>query len=176
MNPLKIVKTTPRALAVIHRILQDKGWTISTAESLTAGLISGALASKSGSSAYLRGGISAYTLDAKVNLLGVNRATAEMCDCVSEVVACEMVWGAQAQFGTECVIAVTGYADAVPAPYARLPFVHWAVLCDQTLHSGLFKPGWGQATTRNAIRRATVNITLCVLANHLLELERNAAE
>lgn len=147
-----------RALRQIHKALTAKGWGVATGESLTAGLISGALASQSGSSAYLRGGVAAYTLDAKVNLLGVDRELAASCNCVSNEVAIQMVLGVQKAFGVECAIAVTGYAE--PFQSVR-PHAFYAILCKGAMATGIVNGG---LMGRNAMRKKVVEVTLCELA------------
>jgi|SRR3989344_1783157 len=155
--------STSSTLQVIHKILTQKNWTISTAESLTAGWISATLASQSGSSAYLRGGVTAYTLDAKVALLGVDRDMAIKCNCVSSETALQMALGARKVFGTECVIAVTGYAEKPVTPYEG-PFVHYVVLCRDKTVVGVVQGGF---RSRNQVRRLVVNVTLRVLVDVL---------
>ncbi|HLU32147.1 MAG TPA: CinA family nicotinamide mononucleotide deamidase-related protein, partial [Acidimicrobiia bacterium] len=57
--------------AVIARELRRRGWTIGTAESVTAGMVAGRLTTLPGSSEYFRGGIVPYAADLKDSLLGV---------------------------------------------------------------------------------------------------------
>lgn len=139
----------------LHALLIKKKLTIATAESLTAGMIAAELASLSGSSAYLRGGVVAYNLDAKVSLLGVDRAMAEACNCVSAAMALQMAQGARKQFGTDCAIAVTGYAE----PHAGgEPFAHYVLLYkDQEVVSGIILGG---DRSRNRMRRLVTNAVI----------------
>ena len=102
---------------------------IATAESVTAGGIANTIASVSGSSAYLAGGVVAYNLRQKVNLLGVDHDNAVGCDCVDARVAREMASGVQALFGTDVGVSITGYAGPYEAdgititePYAWVGF------------------------------------------------------
>jgi nicotinamide-nucleotide amidase len=99
-------------------MLTRSGERIAAAESLTAGHVQSSIASVSGASRYFMGGITAYHIDGKVGLLGVDRIEAERSDCVSGEVARQMARGAQRAFGTEVGIGTTGYADGVDAPYA----------------------------------------------------------
>lgn len=148
-------------LEVIHNILTQKGWTIATAESMTAGLIVSTLASQSGSSAYLQGGIVAYTLDAKVKLLLVDRDVAAACNCVSPDVALHMALGIKYQFGTTCGIAVTGYAEPYKGEEAH---AYYVVFCGDTFATGtVVEPG----LSRNEMREEVVRHTLQELASLL---------
>lgn len=104
-----------------HRVgfmLGRSGERIAAAESLTAGNVQSSIASVSGASQYFMGGITAYHIDGKVNLLGVDRVEAERSDCVSAEIARQMARGAQRVFVTEVGIGTTGYADGVDVPYA----------------------------------------------------------
>lgn len=60
-----------------------------------------------------KGGITAYTLQEKVNLLKVDEKEAEKCDCVSNDISSEMTVHVAELFKTEWDIAVTGYATPV---------------------------------------------------------------
>ena len=117
------------ALDIIHRIAIKHGLTTVTAESLTCGLVAAALVMKSGCSAYHQGGIAAYNIDMKVDILGVDRALAEECNCVSNAVAQQMADGASRISGADCVIATTGYAEPWPEGGIDKPYAHYVVLC-----------------------------------------------
>ena len=99
-------------------LLIRAGSRIAAAESLTAGHVQSSIAAVSGASNYFRGGITAYHLEEKVRLLGVDRAEAERSDCVSAEVARQMARGAQRTFATDVAISTTGYADGVDVPFA----------------------------------------------------------
>ena len=86
------------------------GWTISTAESCTGGLISKAITDAPGSSAYMMGSAVTYSNQAKMKLLGVNPETLEKFGAVSEQTALEMAQGCAKLFGTDCAISTTGIA------------------------------------------------------------------
>ena len=70
------------------------GRRIATAESCTAGLLSARLTERPGSSAYVMGGVVAYSNEAKVELLGVDPALIDRHGAVSEPVAEAMAEGA----------------------------------------------------------------------------------
>ena len=84
---------------------------LSVAESLTSGNLQAAISSISGASDFYEGGVTAYSIDQKVNLLGVDRLTAEKVDCVSQDVADQMALGVSRLFKTDYGISTTGYAD-----------------------------------------------------------------
>jgi nicotinamide-nucleotide amidase len=114
---------TERLAQRLGVLLIRAGKRIAAAESLTAGHVQMSIAAVSGSSRYFIGGITAYQLDGKVGLLGVDRVEAERADCVSAEVARQMARGAQRVFGTEVGIGTTGYADGVDMPFAYLAVV-----------------------------------------------------
>lgn len=101
--------------------------TLAAAESLTAGHVQAAIAAVSGASGYFLGGLTAYTLEQKVKLLGVNRAHARSVACVSQRVAVEMAAGAAEKFGADLAVATTGYAEPSPADGVRTPHAWWAI-------------------------------------------------
>ena len=89
-----------------------RGRSIAVAESLTAGNLQALIAAVSGASRYFLGGVTAYNIEQKVQLLGVDRATAEPVNCVSEAVARQMAAGIRALTGADVGVATTGYAEA----------------------------------------------------------------
>jgi PncC family amidohydrolase len=99
-----------RLEAQLGDILKAKQWTICTAESCTGGLIAHRLTNISGSSAYVLGGVVAYSNSIKQSLLHVRQGTLIAYGAVSEQVAGEMATGARAAFGATFAISVTGIA------------------------------------------------------------------
>ena len=86
------------------------GRRIATAESCTAGLLAARLTERPGSSAYVMGGVVAYSNEAKVELLGVDSALIERHGAVSEPVAEAMAEGALSRFDADTAISITGIA------------------------------------------------------------------
>jgi nicotinamide-nucleotide amidase len=86
------------------------GRTIATAESCTAGMVAARLTERPGSSDYVAGGVVSYSNDAKVELLGVDRALIDAHGAVSEPVAEAMAAGALQRFGADTAVAITGIA------------------------------------------------------------------
>lgn len=108
-------------------LIQDPHWTLAVAESLTAGHVQAMLSSVSGSSAYFLGGMTAYSLEQKSKLLGVDRRAAELVNSVSAEVARQMALGVLKLFGSDWSIATTGYAEPAVDPGVAVPFAWWAV-------------------------------------------------
>lgn len=86
------------------------GRTVATAESCTAGLLAARLTERPGASAYVAGGVVAYSNEAKAELLGVDPELIARHGAVSEPVARAMAAGALARFGADAAVAVTGIA------------------------------------------------------------------
>lgn len=99
---------------VIHRMLKERGWTIGTAESATAGLVASRITSVPGSSAVFRGSIGAYAADIKVSVLGVPEEVIAEHGVVSEETALAMARGARDVLGVDVAVAVTGSAGPDP--------------------------------------------------------------
>jgi nicotinamide-nucleotide amidase len=86
------------------------GRTIAVAESCTGGLLAARLTERAGSSACFVGGVVAYSNEAKVDLVGVDRALIERVGAVSTEVAEALAEGAVERFGADFGIGVTGIA------------------------------------------------------------------
>lgn len=108
-------------------LLRKPRLTLAAAESLTAGHVQARIAAAAGASNYFLGGITAYSLEQKVNHLGVNRAHARKVDCVSQRVAIEMALGACTLFRADLGVATTGYAEPDPKAGVKAPKAWWAV-------------------------------------------------
>ncbi|MEL6345337.1 MAG: CinA family protein [Myxococcota bacterium] len=117
--------STDKGAVRLGALLRDAGWTVAVAESLTAGRLQASIGAVSGASAYFLGGMTTYTIDQKVNLLGVDREHAASVDCVSPKVAREMVMGVRKRFGADVSAATTGYAE--PPKPGRDPMAHIAI-------------------------------------------------
>ncbi|MDE0573363.1 CinA family protein [Demequina sp. B12] len=91
-----------------------RGLTLAAAESLTGGLVSDAIVAIPGASRVFRGGIVAYTIEAKASLLGVPLDLIERSGVVSEDVACAMARGAVRVCDASIAVATTGAAGPEP--------------------------------------------------------------
>ncbi|MBO4217573.1 MAG: CinA family protein [Clostridia bacterium] len=91
-------------------VLTEKNMTVSTAESCTGGLISGAITSVPGSSAVFGYGFVTYANDAKRRLTGVKPATLKKFGAVSSQTAFEMAVGARLTARSDYAVAATGIA------------------------------------------------------------------
>jgi nicotinamide-nucleotide amidase len=99
---------------IVHRLLIERGWSIATAESATAGLVASRLTSVPGSSATFRGSIGAYAADIKTSLLGVPEALMREKGIVSQETAMAMARGVRRLLDAEVAVAVTGSAGPDP--------------------------------------------------------------
>lgn len=84
--------------------------TLATAESCSGGLIAHRITNVAGVSTLYKGGVVAYSNEAKVALLGVDAAMIASQGAVSEEVAREMAEGARKRFGADVAVGVTGIA------------------------------------------------------------------
>lgn len=94
----------------LGKILSEKGYTIAVAESCTGGLLAQRIVSVAGASDYFTGSITAYSNDAKANLLNVKKETLINFGAVSEETAIEMAENVAKLFHTNLAISTTGIA------------------------------------------------------------------
>ena len=95
---------------IVGELLQDRGWTISVAESCTGGLIIDRLTNVPGSSAYVDRGFVTYSNASKVHDLKVPAPLLEQFGAVSKEVAIAMAVGARNVSGSTIAISTTGIA------------------------------------------------------------------
>lgn len=91
-------------------LLTEKGWTLTTAESCTAGLVAGRIMNVAGASAVYNEGYITYSNEAKHKLLGVKEETLATYGAVSHNTAYEMAEGAAKAAGANVALSVTGIA------------------------------------------------------------------
>jgi nicotinamide-nucleotide amidase len=84
--------------------------TVAVAESCTGGLMAARLTDRAGSSAYVLGGVTAYSNRAKRDLAGVPAQLIERHGAVSPEVAAALAAGAIERFGADVGIGITGVA------------------------------------------------------------------
>lgn len=87
-----------------------RGWTLATAESLTAGMLAGCIADTPGASAVLRGGLVVYATDLKATLAGVDRELLHKRGPVDPAVAVQLSKGAAQRCGASIGVGLTGVA------------------------------------------------------------------
>jgi nicotinamide-nucleotide amidase len=100
--------------AVAGKLLADRGLTVATAESCTAGGLAARISNIPGSSGYFLGGIVAYTAEMKEQLLDVSHDVIEQHGLVSEEVARAMAVGAKERLGSDYALSITCAAGPEP--------------------------------------------------------------
>ncbi len=95
---------------VLADVMRAEGLTIATAESCTGGLLAARLTERPGSSAYVNGGIVAYSNAVKVAQAGVAAELIEAHGAVSQEVAEALAEGARTRLGADIGVGITGIA------------------------------------------------------------------
>jgi nicotinamide-nucleotide amidase len=103
-----------RRANVVLRCLAERGATIVSAESCTAGLIASAFSQADGAADVLHGGFVAYTKAQKSRALGVSKRVLDRLGSVNKTVALELAKGALERSTADLAIAVTGVLGPEP--------------------------------------------------------------
>ena len=96
--------------AIIGNLLKGKHATLATAESCTGGYIAHLITSISGSSAWFKGSVVAYSNEIKEAVLGVGHETIQKSGAVSKEVVTAMALSVQQRFQADYAIATSGIA------------------------------------------------------------------
>lgn len=139
-------------------MLVQRGASVATAESCTAGLLSATVTAVAGSSGWFRGGLVVYSDDLKVSLAGVPPETLEARGAVSEEVARCLAQGARSRCGADYGIGITGVAGPGGGTEGKpVGLVHVAIAEDdqRTEHWKIQQIGG-----RELVRRRTVVFAL----------------
>ena len=95
---------------IVGGLLVERDATVSVAESCTGGLIASRLTDVAGSSAYVAGGVTAYSNAAKEMLLDVSSDLLRRHGAVSDEVAIAMALAVRQKLGTDFGVSATGIA------------------------------------------------------------------
>lgn len=145
--------------------LLARGWTVATGESCTGGMLASRLVDRAGSSAYVAGGIVAYSNTAKTALLGVPAPMIEAHGAVSPEVARALADGARERFGADVGVGITGVAGPDGGTEAKpVGFVCFCVTTSdgRVLARELRLPG-ARADVRERSTDAAMHLLLRVL-------------
>jgi len=143
--------------------LRQRDLTIATAESLTAGMLSSAIADIPGASAVLQGGVVAYNNTIKHRILGVSADTLAARGAVDIETAKQMATGVRERFGADLGVATTGVAGPEPSEGKAVGIVFIALAAQDTTPAKLLRFDGNRAQ----IRRATVAASLQLVAEWL---------
>jgi len=149
-----------RPQEALFAALMERDVSVAVAESFTGGLITDRITDVAGASDFLRGGIVAYTEDAKTELLGVSEETIREKTVYSEDVALQMAMGVRDVLGADYGLATTGVAgpsDVSPKAPAGLCFF---AVCGKTskLTKKMRIPG-----DRRGVKRRAANVAMNLL-------------
>lgn len=100
-------------LEKISYYLRDRSEKISVAESVTSGLVQLAFSQMPCAQEFFEGGITTYTLDQKVEQLGIDYNEAKAANCVSKKITEHMAVNVASRFRTQWSVATTGYCTPV---------------------------------------------------------------
>lgn len=143
--------------------LRAAGVTVGTAESLTGGLVCGALTDVPGASATVRGAVVAYATELKAVVLGVDTGLLARGGAVQAEVAEQMARGVRTVLGVDVGVATTGVAGPDPQDGQPVGTVFVAVAdADRVLVRRLALAG-----DRAAVRAGSVGGALGLLAELL---------
>lgn len=153
-------------------LLRARRLTVGTAESLTGGLLCGALTDVPGASTVVRGAVVAYATELKESVLGVDAdLLARPGGAVQHEVAAQMATGACRVLGAAIGVATTGVAGPDPQDGQPVGTVFVAVRVAGSVEvRRLSLEG-----SRSTIRQATVAAALQLLVDRLTETEDRAA-
>lgn len=119
--------------ALLDRLAQkisSHSLSLATAESCTGGLLAAAIVSHPGVSKAFERGFVTYSVDAKCELLGLERHHVEECEGVSADIACAMARAAVRESRADLAAAITGFAGPRQGE-EEVGLVHVAVASEQ---------------------------------------------
>ena len=146
--------------------LMEKGYTITTAESCTGGLLAGRILNVSGASSVYNEGRITYSNEAKERLLGVSHETLKTYGAVSEQTAGEMAKGATLVAKADVGLSTTGIAGptgGTPEKPVGLVYVGCAIGDEIAVEECRFQGT--REENRNSAVEAALQLVLRKLSN-----------
>ncbi|MGO4384785.1 CinA family protein [Specibacter sp. RAF43] len=122
--------------------------TVSTAESLTGGMLAAEIVKVPGASGMLSGGVIAYQNDVKSRVLGVSEDLLETRGAVDAEVACAMALGACRITGARVGLSTTGVAGPEPHQGKTVGHVFIGVCLDGAVQAYEYHFGGDRAMIR----------------------------
>jgi nicotinamide-nucleotide amidase len=139
---------------------------LAVAESLTGGLLGGAITAVAGASDVFLGGVIAYQPQSKSQALGITPDLITTYGVVSREVALAMAHGVQEKFGSDWAISTTGVAG--PGPSGGVPAGRvWIAIVGPRLESAPLAQELDLSGGRTEIRQATIARALGVFTRIL---------
>jgi nicotinamide-nucleotide amidase len=126
---------------VLLAMLEERGWTLGTAESATGGMVAARITDTPGASNVYRGSLVTYATELKRSLLGVAGRLIDEHGVVSEEVARVMAEHAGDVLGVDVVIAVTGSAGPDAQEKAAGTMIVAVATPEEVRARTLFMPG-----------------------------------
>ncbi len=114
-------------------LLIKKGYTISSVESLTAGLFSASVASIPNASKVLKGALVTYTNECKMQVLGVEEEIINTFGVISSQCVSAMVVHGKMMFNTDIVVAFSGNAGPSVMEQKEAGLVYMALLYNEQI-------------------------------------------
>jgi len=159
------MSAVPSVQERILSMLTDRGWTVATGESVTAGQVCAALADVPGASTALRGGIVAYQSEVKHRVLGIPQEVIAA-GLVTADVAIGLAVGARQALRADVGIGTTGAAGPSPHDGAE-PGTAWVAVA---LPGGEPRADLVRLTgDRSDVRAGTTHAALALAAEALAE-------
>ncbi|MCB1747570.1 MAG: CinA family protein [Gammaproteobacteria bacterium] len=109
------------AAVTVGELLKARGHTVGVAESSTGGLISASLLAVPGASAYFQGSVVIYTMRARRELLGIDRATLERQEPLTEAYVMLCAETIRSRLRADWGIAELGATGPAGTPYGHPP-------------------------------------------------------
>lgn len=158
-----IYATADQSLAkTVVDLMNSLGKTLSTAESITGGLIASSIVDVAGASKIFFEGAVTYSVDAKCNRLGLNPHFVDEYGVVSHQVAQEMAVGLRRN-GSDVALSTTGFAGPTADDGLPVGLCYIGVATDKgiSVYKNIFSGG------RNEIRAQAANMALYLVLKTL---------
>ncbi len=146
-------------------LLHGKNKTLAVAESCSGGHLSDRITGAAGSSEYFKGGIVAYSIESKVNMLGLSPEQLHTDGVISEKTAVSMAKAVRERFYSDYGIGITGLAGPGSDQSGKPVGLVYIAVADQTkVLTREYSFGGG----RQAVKERSVQIALSLLRSILI--------
>ena len=151
-------------ISKVAEMFLHKGYTLSLAESCSGGLLSDMFTDYPGSSGFYKGAVVPYSVDAKVNILNLDKNLLEEEGIVSEAVARAMAESVKQLFKTDFAVGITGVAGPASDSYGTsIGLVCIAVCGPQGIKYVSSNLGGGRRTIKERATKIALNLLRMML-------------